>query len=67
MTYYSVSVDVLNIEDQANGDAGGAVQHRQDHFHPVPAGTGERLLFNINNLTFAVFQPSHTRTSLASE
>ena len=67
VTYYSVSVDVLNIEDQANGDAGGAVQHRQDHFHPVPAGTGERLLFNINNLTFAVFQPSHTRTSLASE
>ena len=32
---------VLNGEHQANGDAGGAIQHWQDHLHPVSAGAGE--------------------------
>ena len=48
---------------QADGDAGGAVQHRQDHLHPIPPGTGARqkkciqgVFFDWSPLNQAMFQ-----------
>ena len=48
-TLICVSLGALNGEHQANGDAGGAVQHRKDHLHPVPLGAGESHHQGINN------------------
>ena len=33
----------LPTTTQAHGDVGGAVQHGQDHLHPLPPGAGDVL------------------------